>query len=289
MKRSARGSGIEVKPDISFSTPRDNRFPTPQEFDEAMSKRGHFWADKPRLSAGQIVFSVFCIIGICAALFAAVRYFVLLQPGEEYVEAYGMFAAKLIHMHNELYDAVSGGDQELIVKVVGIWAGLALMGLFAGSADLLLGRFLFDNPITFRFGFRVNPTLRYLPSVFATVYMLFRYIAEQFNESLHFTIDFSNFSLKGEGYTWEMWVTEGCYILIFFAIIFVTYETFANSGPLGMIIRLPLCAVSNGAVVMLLLLSPICVIVITVMFVLLKAIGIILSITLPDTVRYYRE
>lgn len=288
MKRSARA--VDFKPDISFSTPRDNRFPTPQEYDEAISKRGHFWVDKPRLSVGQIIFSVFCIIGICAALFFAFRYFfVQLTPEEGLAEAYGPFAAKLIQMHNDLYDAVASGDQELIVKLIGIWSGLALMGLFAGSADLLLGRILFDNPITYRFGFRVNPTLRFLPSITATMYMLFRYIAEQFVEGLHFTVDFSNFSIKGEGYTWEMWVTEGCYVLIFFAVIFVTYETFANSGPLGMIVRLPLAAVSNGAVIMLLFLSPICVIVITVMFVLIKAIGIILSITLPDTVRYYRE
>ena len=283
MKRSARA--VRDKPDISFSTPRDNRFPTPQEYEEAMSKRGHFWVDKPRLSVGQIIFSVICILGIGAVLYFSGRYFFFeLVPDEALTEQYGTFLAKLIHMYNDLTAALESGDQEIIVRYIGIWTGLAMIGLFAGSADLLLSRCLFDNPITYRFGFRANPTLRYLPSAAATVYMLFRFIG-----GLNFTVDFSNFSIKGEGYTWEMWVTQGFYLVVFLSCVFMTYETFANSGPIGMILRLPLTVLSNSAVVMLLLLSPVCVIVITVMFVLIKAIGIILSITLPDTVRYYRE
>ena len=277
------------KPDISFSTPNDHKFPTPQEFEESMKKRGHFWVDKPKLSAAQIVLSVFCILGICAALFFAVRYFLTLQPDAETSDKYGSFAAKLMHRHDSLQSDLASGDQSLILSSVGIWAGLGLLGLLAGTADLLISRIPVNNQITYRFGFGINPLMRFLPALATDVYMLFRYIATKFDSSLDFTVTMQTFHIKGEGYTWAMWVTQGLYILLFLACIFMIYETFANSGIFGMIIRLPLAVISNGAVIMLLLLNPVFVIVITIVFILIKAVGIILRITVPDHARFYRE
>ena len=287
MKNSVRRP--RGKPDISFNAPVNSGFPTPQEFQETIDKRGHFWVDKPRLSVGQIVFSSFCILGVCAVLFFAIRYFILLVPDAGNAERYGEFAAKLMFMHDSLQSVIAGGDQALIMKSVGIWAGLGMAGLLAGSADLLISRIPVNNQITYRFGFGINPLMRFLPASLTTLYMLFRYIATKIDDSLVFTVDMENFHLKGEGYTWGMWVTHAFYILLFFTCIFMIYETFANSGLFGMILRLPLAVISNGAVMMLLLQGSVFIIVITIALALIKAVGIILRITMPDHTRFYRE
>ena len=289
MRRNARDNFYDDKPDIAFSTPTDNKFPSPQEFEEMVEKRGHLYYDKPRLSVGQIIVSVISILGIIAVLYFAVTQFIMLQPDEGLAGKYGTFAAKLVTLHDSIAADMESGDQELILKTVGIWAGLALIGLLAGSADLLLSRMPVDNFISYRFGFSVSPTLRFLPSVTVTVYMLFRFIVTQFDDTVDFNVTLTNFHLKGEGYTWGMWVTHGCYILVFFACIFAIYEAFANSGLFGIILRLPLSVLSNSAVIMLLLSGSVFIIAITIVFVLLKAIGIILGITMPDQVRYYKE
>jgi hypothetical protein len=286
MRNDRRGDG---KPDIAFRQPNDNKFLSPQDYDDSMRRKAHFYTEKKKLTVLQVIFSVMSIIVICGVLFFAIQIFFTMHTGEGLSEKYGELAAKLITLHTWLMDDLAGGDQAKILASIGIWAGMALTGLLAGTADLLLSRLYLDKSVTNRFGFGVNPTLRFLPSITVTVYMLFRFIAEKFDPSLHFNVDFSNFNIKGEGYSWEMWVTQGCYILVFFACIFTIYETFANSGPFGMIIRLPLSLLSNSAVVMLLLLNPVCIVAITIMFVLIKAVGVIISVTHPDHVIYYRE
>ncbi|MCR5121873.1 MAG: hypothetical protein K6B74_05575 [Ruminococcus sp.] len=252
-------------------------------------RRSHVDIEKKKLTVLQIVFSVISILVICGVLFCAADTYFTMQADEGTAEKYGELAAKLMTLHDRLMEELAGGDQERILALIGIWAGIALTGLLAGTADLLLSRLYLDKSVTSRFGFGVNPTMRFLPSITVTVYMLFRLVAERFDPTLRFVVDFSNFNIKGEGYTWEMWVTQGCYVLVFFACIFTIYETFANSGPFGMIIRLPLSVLSNGAVVMLLMLNSVCVIVIALMFALIKAVGVIISVTHPDHVIYYRE
>lgn len=278
------------KPDISFKTASTPLFPSPREYEESMIKSGHLIIDPDKLTAGKAIVSALSIIGACAAMFFIVRYIMALPPDEGARSAgFGNdFLSKTGVLYSGLLNVLQNGKPAAIAQSVGAWFGISLIGLLAGSCDILLSRIPPDGGITDRFGFGVSPVLRYLPAMTCTVYGVFVFVAEQIDDTLDFRLNDMNFSLTGEGYSWCTWVTEGFYLLLILAALFAVIEAFSNSGLWGLIVRLPLSVISNGAVIMVVMAGSLCAVLAALMFVMIKVVGMIIGIAFPRFVPYYR-
>ena len=277
-------------PDISFKTASTPLFPTPQEYEEQVKKTGHFIAETDKLTVGRVIVSVLGILAACGVIFLVISH-ILSLPADEGAVSAGTgneFFYKLGVLYGRLENNMASGDTAATAKTIGLWLGVSLAGLLAGCCDILLRRIPLDKQITGRFSFGVNPLVRYLPAIVVTLHSLFVYIAGEIDGSLDFTLNSNNFSLTGEGYTWCTWVTEGFDVLFILASLFALIEMFSNSGIFGMIIRLPLAVISNGAVVMVLMTGTRCAVIVTLMFVFVKVLGIILKNIFPSSGIYYR-
>ena len=275
-------------PDISFKTASTPIFQSPQEFEESMIKSGHIMPDTDKLTVSRAIVSALSIIAVCGVIFLVVRHILSIELAEGIYSVPDFTAAKLEQLFKGLKADINSGDTAITAQTIGLWLGVSMIGLLAGSCDILLCRIPLDRQITDRFSFGIQPLTRYLPAFTMTLYTLFIYIACAIDDSYDFTLTTSNFSLKGEGYTWCTWVTEGFYVLFILACLFAIIEMFSNSGIFGIVIRLPLAIVSNGAIVMVLMTGTMCAVITTLMFVFVKVLGFILRIIFPTIGIYYR-
>ena len=275
-------------PDISFKTASTPLFQSPQDFEESMIKSGHIMPSTDELTVSRAVVSALAIIAVCGVIFLAVRHIMSQELPEGSYTVPDFTLAKLEVLFKGLKADINSGDTALTAQTIGLWLGVSMIGLLAGSCDILLCRIPLDRQITDRFSFGIQPLTRYLPALTMTLYTLFIYIARAIDDSYDFTLTTSNFSLTGEGYTWCTWVSEGAYVLFILACLFALIEMFSNSGIFGMIIRLPLSIVSNGAIVMVLLTGTLCAVITALMFVFVKVLGFILRILFPTMGIYYR-
>lgn len=200
-------------------------------------------------STGTVVLGAVLSVLAAAAMIIIVRYLVLVPVTDEVLEngnvnlIYGKFYQLLENLKNGSF------IDDWIGNLIALVAA-PLLGLFAGCMDEALCMLPLGRSIRRHIGFHVSWYTRLAPAMVFAAYMFIYFACVTINPEIHMEIE--NFSWTGVGYTKAMWVSQAFYLLIGLAFLILCVEAVANAGILGAVIRIPLLAVTNMVLAVLL-------------------------------------